>query len=77
MSSTPQCGHTPSFFVEYVFGSKFYVCDSCIKLKHWSRGIKKKISITNIKNELPEGIVSGRRLSLTQTPQTEVTNHIM
>jgi len=40
------CENTPSFLVEYHIDSKFHVCDSCIKLGYWSRGIKEKRIIT-------------------------------
>ena len=70
------CQNSPTFLIEYNFGSKFHVCSSCILLKHWSRGIKEKTPFTDLKNKLPEGIVSGRS-SLTQTPKTEVTNSVM
>ena len=71
------CGHTPpAFLVTYFLGSIFIVCDSCILLKHWSRGIKEKTRFTDLKNKLPEGIVSGRS-SLMQTTKTEVTNSVM
>ena len=37
------CGHNPHLFlIEYNIGSRFFVCNSCILLKHWSRGIKNK-----------------------------------
>ena len=43
------CGHTPpAFLVTYFLGSIFIVCDSCILLKHWSRGIKNKVLVTEI-----------------------------
>jgi len=43
----PQCcQNIPSFLIEYGLGSKFYVCSSCLLLKHWSRGIKKREEIT-------------------------------
>ena len=41
------CKNISFFMVTYCIGSKFYVCDSCIKLDCWSRGIKEKIPITN------------------------------
>ena len=42
------CKNTSLFLIEYNFGSKFYVCNSCILLKHWSRGIKNKVLVTEI-----------------------------
>ena len=45
----PQCcQNTPTFLIEYVLGSKFHVCKSCLLLKHWSRGIKNKVPVTEI-----------------------------
>ena len=43
----PCCVNSPMFLIEYILGSKFLVCSSCIKSSCWSRGIKEKISITN------------------------------
>ena len=40
------CTNIPSFLIEYSINSKFYVCNSCIKLGCWSRGIKEKRIIT-------------------------------
>ncbi len=39
------CGNTPSFLITYKIGTKFYVCDSCINIDYWSRGIKEKAII--------------------------------
>ncbi len=39
------CSNQPSFLVTYKIGSKFYVCDSCISIDYWSRGIKEKAII--------------------------------
>ena len=48
-NQTPQCcQNTSTFLITYDIGSKFLVCDSCIKSSCWSRGIKEKISITKI-----------------------------
>jgi len=43
------CENTPAFLVEYRIDSKFYVCDSCIKLGCWSRGIKEQTLIVKSK----------------------------
>lgn len=39
------CGNTSSFLITYKIGTKFYVCDSCISIDYWSRGIKEKAII--------------------------------
>lgn len=44
------CSAPSSFLIEYGLGSKFYVCSSCLLLKHWSRGIKKKTIIAELEN---------------------------
>ncbi len=36
------CKNKPAFVVAYKIGSKFYVCESCLTLDHWSRGIESK-----------------------------------
>ena len=45
------CENIPSLLVEYHIDSKFYVCDSCIKLGCWSRGIKEKMPITELESD--------------------------
>jgi len=42
------CENTPLFLVVYNIGSKFYVCNSCLKSGCWSRGIKEKTPITEL-----------------------------
>jgi len=42
------CENIPLFLVVYHIGSKFYVCNSCIKLGCWFRGIKEKRIITEL-----------------------------
>ena len=39
------CNGIPKFLVEYKIGSKYKVCNSCIVLNFWSRGIKKREEI--------------------------------
>jgi len=36
------CKKPPFFLVVYVIGSQYLVCNSCINLEHWCRGIKKQ-----------------------------------
>ncbi len=36
------CQNSPSFLVTYKIDSKFYVCNSCLTLESWSRGIQEK-----------------------------------
>lgn len=36
------CNDKPKYIVSYKVGSHFFVCESCIMLDHWSRGIKSK-----------------------------------
>jgi len=47
----PCCVNPPIFLIEYILGSKFYVCNSCIKSCCWSRGIKEKTTINNSSNK--------------------------
>jgi len=42
------CINVSKYLVLYKIGSKFYVCSSCLLLKHWSRGIKEKKPISEI-----------------------------
>ena len=41
------CSMEPGFFVEYVVGSKYYVCRSHEKLSPWNSGIKHKRDVNN------------------------------
>ncbi len=36
------CNNNSKYLVTYRIGSKFFVCESCINLDHWSRGIESK-----------------------------------
>jgi len=42
------CKNTPSFLITYKVGSKFYVCNSCIQMECWSRGIQEKLELTKL-----------------------------
>ena len=46
----PSCSpkHNPKFLISYFTSSQFYVCENCINLGHWSRGIKKKTTIVEL-----------------------------
>jgi len=37
------CKNNASFLITYKVGSKFLVCESCLEIDYWSRGIKEKI----------------------------------
>ena len=45
------CENFPSFLIEYNIDSKFHVCNSCIKIDYWSRGIKEKRIITEFDDQ--------------------------
>ncbi len=36
------CKHHPNFLISYVTGTKYFVCEICVRLDFWSRGIIKK-----------------------------------
>jgi len=36
------CINVSKYLVSYKIGSKFYVCESCLTLDYWSRGIESK-----------------------------------
>ena len=36
------CNNKPKYLVSYKVGSQFYVCESCLTLDYWSRGIESK-----------------------------------
>lgn len=40
------CENNPKFLITYKIGSKFYVCNSCIRSGCWSRGVQEKIPVS-------------------------------
>ena len=36
------CDNNPVFEIEYQIGSTYQVCQDCLKMKHFARGIKSK-----------------------------------
>jgi len=57
------CKNDPSFLIEYLLGSKFLVCNSCILEKHWSRGIKNKVPVTEIDGQGRPNPISEQELA--------------
>jgi len=46
------CNNEPIFKIIYVTDSQYFVCAECIKIPHWSRGIKsKKVVGTSLETE--------------------------
>lgn len=39
------CPNSPEFLIQYYTGTKYFVCNTCFQLLHWSRGISKKKEI--------------------------------
>ncbi len=36
------CNNKPKFLISYQTNSKYYVCENCLDLPYWSRGIINK-----------------------------------
>lgn len=52
------CSNHPSFLINYKIGSRYFVCDSCIKLDSWSNGITEKIPITEVNGLVRQKLTS-------------------
>ena len=48
------CSSKSTLLVLYEIGSKFFVCDKCINLDIWSRGIKEKKILSDSKLSLSQ-----------------------
>ena len=58
------CKNTPKYLITYKVGSQFLVCDDCIKIPYWSRGIEDKKLITNMEeSEISTSALFKRKLS--------------